>query len=45
MAKDAIKPLSDAVFGPVTKAYRAGGLGLAFLALGSFLMLAAFGDP
>jgi hypothetical protein len=42
MAKEPLKPLSDAIFGPVTKAYKAGGLGLAFLGLGAFLMLAAF---
>jgi hypothetical protein len=39
------KSLSDAIFEPITKAYKAGGLGLAFLALGAFLMLAAFVRP
>jgi hypothetical protein len=42
MPKEPLKPLSDAIFDPVTKAYKAGGLGLAFLGLGAFLMLAAF---
>jgi hypothetical protein len=42
MMKEPLKPLSDAIFGPVTRAYKAGGLGLAFLGLGAFLMLVAF---
>jgi hypothetical protein len=36
------KLLSNALFGPLTKAYKAGGLALAFLSLGAFLMLTAF---
>ena len=40
-----IKPLSDAIFSPVSKAYKAGGFGLAFLTLGAFLMLVAFFLP
>lgn len=36
-----IKSLSDAIAEPLTKAYRAGGLALAFLLLGSILMLTA----
>jgi hypothetical protein len=35
------KTLSDAIFDPVSKAYKVGGFGLAFLALGAFLMLFA----
>ena len=42
MSKEPIKLLSDAIFNPTTKAYKAGGLGLAFLSLGAFLMLVAF---
>ena len=45
MPKEPLKPLSEAIFGPVTRAYKAGGFGLAFLALGAFLMLAAFFLP
>jgi hypothetical protein len=45
MAKTPLKPLSQAIFEPVTKAYKAGGFGLAFLTLGAFLMLAAFFLP
>jgi ABC-type multidrug transport system fused ATPase/permease subunit len=36
-----IKSLSDAVMEPITKAYRIGGFGLAFLLLGALLMLTA----
>lgn len=39
------KSLSDAIFEPITKAYKAGGLGLAFLGLGAMLMLLAFSFP
>jgi len=42
MSKEPIKLLSDAIFSPTTKAYKAGGLGLAFLSLGALLMFAAF---
>ena len=41
MAKTPEKSLSDAIFDPVSKAYKVGGFGLAFLALGAFLMLFA----
>ncbi|HEY3567931.1 MAG TPA: hypothetical protein VGP73_08350 [Thermoanaerobaculia bacterium] len=34
--------LSDAIFGPVNRAYRVGGFGLAFLGIGVLLMLAVF---
>ena len=34
--------LSDAISAPILSAYKAGGLGLAFLTLGASLMLAAF---
>jgi hypothetical protein len=40
-----LKPLSEAIFEPLNRAYKLGGFGLAFLALGSFLMLAAFFLP
>jgi uncharacterized membrane protein YciS (DUF1049 family) len=36
-----VKSLSDAVMEPITKAYRVGGFGLAFLLLGALMMLAA----
>lgn len=36
------KPLSEAIFEPVNKAYKAGGFGLAFLTSGAFLMLIGF---
>lgn len=42
MSKEPIKLLSDAIFSPTSKAYKAGGLGLAFLSLGALLMVAAF---
>lgn len=45
MSTGALKTLSDAVFAPVNTAYRAGGLALAFLSLGSFEMLVAFFLP
>jgi hypothetical protein len=36
-----VKSLSDAIMEPITKAYRLGGFGLAFLLLGALMMLAA----
>lgn len=36
------KPLSEAIFEPVNKAYKLGGLALTFLSLGTVLMLVAF---
>jgi hypothetical protein len=36
---DQIKPLSDAIIEPITKAYRVGGFGLAFLLLGAIMIL------
>jgi hypothetical protein len=42
MSQETLKPLSDALFDPVSRAYKAGGLALAFLTLGAFLMLVAF---
>ena len=40
-----VKALSEALFDPVYKAYKLGGLGLAILVLGSILMLVAFFLP
>jgi hypothetical protein len=45
MPTETLKSLSDAIFAPVNTAYRAGGLALAFLSLGSFEMLVAFFLP
>jgi predicted transcriptional regulator len=45
MTNGPVKNLSDAVFGPVNTAYQVGGLALAFLSLGAFVMLAAFFLP
>jgi hypothetical protein len=39
------KSLSEALFEPINKAYQVGGLGLAFLVLGAFIMLIAFFWP
>ena len=36
-----VKNLSDAIIEPITKAYRVGGFGLAFLLLGALMMLTA----
>jgi hypothetical protein len=36
-----VKSLSDTIMEPITKAYRVGGFGLAFLLLGALLMLTA----
>jgi uncharacterized membrane protein YcjF (UPF0283 family) len=36
-----IIPLSDAISSPIIKAYKAGGLGLTFIFIGTFLLLAA----
>jgi hypothetical protein len=36
---DPITPLSDAIIRPITKAYRVGGFGLAFLLLGAIMIL------
>jgi hypothetical protein len=36
---DQVKPLSDAIIEPITKAYRVGGFGLAFLLLGAIMIL------
>jgi hypothetical protein len=36
-----VKKLSDAVMGPLIKAYQIGGFGLAFLPLGALMMLTA----
>jgi hypothetical protein len=36
---DQVKPLSDAIIEPITKAYRVGGFGLAFLLLGAVMIL------
>lgn len=36
-----VKSLSDSIMEPITKAYRVGGFGLAFLLLGALLMLTA----
>lgn len=37
----AIKPLSEAISGPIIKAYRAGGFGLVFVFIGTLLLLVA----
>jgi hypothetical protein len=42
---DVLRPLSDAVSSPLTKAYRVGGFGLAFLVLGAILFSAAVVSP
>lgn len=36
---DQVKPLSDAIIEPITKAYRVGGFGLSFLLLGAIMIL------
>jgi hypothetical protein len=41
----ALRPLSDAVSSPLTKAYRVGGFGLSFLVLGAILFSAAAVSP
>jgi len=38
----ALKPLSEAIFEPLNRAYKAGGFGLAILSLGALLMLLAY---
>jgi hypothetical protein len=40
MAKTEAQSLSEAIFAPVNRAYQLGGLGLASLSLGAFMMLA-----
>jgi hypothetical protein len=45
MSNGPVKSLSDAIFGPVNTAYQTGGLALAFLSMGAFVMLVAFFMP
>jgi hypothetical protein len=40
-----VKALSDAIIEPITKAYRVGGFGLAFLLLGAVMLLTAALSP
>ncbi len=39
---DVVASLSDAIFGPIQKAYRVGGFALAFLGVGVLMMLTVF---
>jgi hypothetical protein len=39
---DVVTSLSDAIFGPIRKAYKVGGFALAFLGVGVLMMLAVF---
>jgi hypothetical protein len=45
MSNGPVQSLSDAIFGPVNTAYQTGGLALAFLSMGAFVMLVAFFLP
>ena len=42
LSTDAVTSLSDAIFGPIQKAYRLGGFALAFLGVGVLMMLIVF---